>query len=128
VQEGGKTRTFTVTLEPVDGAGAPSAGPNDTSATGGAGGNGGVNGGNTTTAAPAAAAGTMIYSTFAGSVEIVDILVKVGDRVNEGSVIAQVEAMKAKHDIRTPKAGTVTAVHVAVGREIDSSTPIVTVA
>jgi pyruvate carboxylase subunit B len=128
VQEGGKTRTFTVTLEPVDGAGAPSAGLNDTSATGGAGGNGGGNGGNTATAAPAAAAGTMIYSTFAGSVEIVDILVKVGDRVNEGSVIAQVEAMKAKHDIRTPKAGTVTAVHVAVGREIDSSTPIVTVA
>jgi biotin carboxyl carrier protein len=54
-------------------------------------------------------------------------MVKVGDRVSEGAVIAQVEAMKAKHDIRTPHGGTVTAVHVAAGREIDSTMPIITI-
>lgn len=116
VQEGAKTRTFTITLEPVGEAG--------TAAHGVAGGNGG----GAATAAPPASGGTKIYSTFAGSVEVVDILVKVGDTVKEGAVIAQVEAMKAKHDIRTPKAGTVTAVHVSAGREIDSSAPIVTIA
>jgi biotin carboxyl carrier protein len=58
----------------------------------------------------------------------VDVLVKVGDKVIEGMVIAQVEAMKAKHDIRSPHAGTVKAVHVSPGHEIDSSMRIVTIA
>jgi biotin carboxyl carrier protein len=43
-------------------------------------------------------------------------------------VLAVVEAMKATHDIRSPRAGTVTAVHVRAGNEIDSTTPIVTIA
>ncbi|MEX0912715.1 MAG: acetyl-CoA carboxylase biotin carboxyl carrier protein subunit, partial [Gemmatimonadota bacterium] len=71
--------------------------------------------------------GTDVHSTFAGAVEVVDVTVGVGDRVEEGGVIAIVEAMKATHDIRSPTAGTVTAVHVAVGDEIDSTTPILTV-
>jgi pyruvate carboxylase subunit B len=105
VQEDGKTRTFTVTVEPVGAAEAPPA------------------------AAPSApVGGTQVHSTFAGSVEIVDILVKVGDRVEEGGVIAQIEAMKAQHDIRSPTAGSVSAVHVQIGDEIDSSKPIVTIA
>lgn len=118
VQEGGKTRTFTVTLEPISGTGGGAAA---TSAVG---------------AAPAVASGagggspegTPVYSTFAGAVEVVDIRARVGDTVAEGGVIAVVEAMKATHDIRSPVAGKVTAVHVGVGDEIDSSTPILTVA
>jgi pyruvate carboxylase subunit B len=114
VREGNRTRTFTVTLEPV----------------------GGGNGAAAAVAAPAAATapaaapagGHKVYSTFAGSVEVVDVLVRVGDRVSEGSVVATVEAMKAKHDIRTPHAGTVSEVHVKPGAELDSSTPIVTIA
>ena len=57
-----------------------------------------------------------------------DILKRVGDTVREGDVVAAVEAMKAKHDIRSPHAGEVTGVHVAIGDEIDSSQPILTVA
>jgi pyruvate carboxylase subunit B len=115
VQEGGKTRTSTITLEPAAGGanGAATAAPAAAQA-----------------AAPAPSAngaGTPVYSTFAGAVEVVDILVKVGDRVDEGAVIAEVEAMKAKHDIRSPVSGTVTAVHASIGKEIDRSTPIVTV-
>jgi pyruvate carboxylase subunit B len=106
VQEDGRTRTFTVTVEPMADAGAPAA----------------------VAAKPIAAGGTPVYSTFAGSVEIVDMLVKVGDTVQQGGVVAQIEAMKAQHDIKSPVAGSVTAVHVAIGDEIDSSRPIVTIA
>jgi biotin carboxyl carrier protein len=35
--------------------------------------------------------------------------------------------MKAKHDIRTPVGGTVRAVHVSIGKEIDRSMPIMTI-
>jgi biotin carboxyl carrier protein len=69
-----------------------------------------------------------VFSTFAGAVEVVDVRVKVGDRVEEGGVLAVVEAMKATHDIRSPRSGTVTAVHVRAGEEIDSTTPVVTIA
>jgi len=107
VQEGATTRTFSVTVEPVGGAAAPAA-----------------------EAAPAAApaGGNQVFSTFAGQVEVVDILKKVGDTVKEGDVVAAVEAMKAKHDIRTQFSGTVSGVHVQIGVEIDSSQPIMTIA
>jgi pyruvate carboxylase subunit B len=106
VQENGQTRTFTVTVEPIGGAAAaPSA---------------------VAEAPAAAAAGTPVHSTFAGTVEVVDILVKVGDKVGEGDVVAQIEAMKAKHDIKSPCGGTVSAVLVQIGDEIDSSKPILT--
>jgi pyruvate carboxylase subunit B len=115
VEEGGKTRTFTVTLEPLggDGAGAPAASQSAPSPM---------------PSAPAPSAnGTKVFSTFAGSVEVVDVKVRVGDRVEEGGVVAVVEAMKATHDIRSPKAGTVTAVHVRPGDEIDSTAPVATI-
>ena len=72
-----------------------------------------------------AAAGTPVFSTFAGTVEVVDVLVKVGDVVQSGAVIVQVEAMKAKHDIRTPAGGRVLAVHIKIGDEIDSRRPVI---
>jgi pyruvate carboxylase subunit B len=111
VQEGNRTRTFTVTLEPVGGNGAPSQ----------------AMAGAPAAPAPAPAAGTDVYSTFAGTVEVVDVRVQVGDRVSEGDVLAVVEAMKATHDIRSPRAGTVTAVRVRPGDEIDSSAPIASI-
>jgi pyruvate carboxylase subunit B len=108
VQEGAQTRTFSVTVEPVGGAEAPAPAAE---------------------AAPAApAGGTQVFSTFAGSVEVADIMVKVGDKVNEGDVVAAIEAMKAKHDIKAPCGGTVSAVHVSIGDEIDSTKPIVSIA
>jgi pyruvate carboxylase subunit B len=117
VEEGGKTRTFTVTLEPVGTAanGAPASAPAARSAPpAGA-------------SEAAGGAGTPVYSTFAGAVEVVNIRKQVGDQVAEGDVIAEVEAMKATHDIRSPVGGTVRAVHVSVGREIDPSVPIMTI-
>ncbi len=107
VEENGTMRTFVVTLEPATQAVGASA----------------------AAAAPAApAGGTPVHSTFAGSVEVVDLLVKQGDKVAVGTVVAAVEAMKAKHDIKSPVAGQVTAIHVTIGDEIDSSHPIMTIA
>ena len=59
--------------------------------------------------------------------EIVEWQVKVGDTVAEGQKVAAVEAMKAEHDIKSQYAGTVTAIHVKIGDEIDSSNPILTI-
>ncbi len=96
VEENGKSRTFMITLEPVNGKGEA-----------------------TTTS-------DAVYSTFAGTVDIVDILVKVGDTVSKGQVIAHVEAMKAQHDIKAQRDGKVTSISVKIGDEIDSTRPILT--
>ncbi len=109
VQEGANTRTFTVTIEPATSAGTVpvAAAP---------------------VAAPAApVGGTAVFSTFAGSVEVVDIKVKEGDKVAKGAIIATVEAMKANHDIKAKCDGTVTGIHVKIGDEIDSTKPIITI-
>jgi pyruvate carboxylase subunit B len=111
VREEGVVRTFTVTIEPANGGGAATA----------------------TATMPAAVTpvasgnGTPVYSTFGGSVEVVDVMVKVGDRVSKGQAVAAIEAMKARHDIKSPKEGIVASVNVAIGDEIDSSKPIVTI-
>ncbi|UCF21091.1 MAG: biotin attachment protein, partial [Gemmatimonadota bacterium] len=104
VEEKGTRRTFVVTLEPAEGR----------------------PGGPATAAQPPI--GTAVHSTFAGSVEVVDILVREGDTVKVGTVVAAVEAMKAKHDIKSAVAGKVMSIHVKVGDEIDSSQPIMTIA
>jgi pyruvate carboxylase subunit B len=109
VEEGGLRRTFRITLEP---AGVPAGAPA------------------TAVAAPPPTAsqnGTKVFSTFAGSVEVVDINVKVGDAVTKGQVIAAVEAMKAKHDIKSPCEGKVSSIDVSIGDEIDNTKPILTI-
>ncbi len=72
-------------------------------------------------------AGTSVYSTFAGSVEVSDIKVKVGDTVTKGQVVAEVEAMKAQYDIAAPCDGKISAIHVKIGDEVDSTKPILTI-
>lgn len=106
VQEGGIQRTFMITVEPTNGGSAPVS---------------------TTASAPASSNGTPIFSTFAGMVEVVDVMVKVGDAVSEGQIVAAVEAMKARHDIKSSCSGKVSAVNVGIGDEIDSSKPILTI-
>jgi biotin carboxyl carrier protein len=69
-----------------------------------------------------------VYSTFAGSVELVDITVKADDEVTAGQTVAVVEAMKATHDIKTPNAGTVVSVQAKIGDEVDNTKPILTIA
>jgi pyruvate carboxylase subunit B len=103
VEEGGKVRTFVVTVESASSGAAP--------------------------ATPQAASntGTPVFSVFSGEVEVIDILVNVGDQVTEGMVVASIEAMKAQHDIKAPCTGTVSSVNVRIGEEIDQSKCILTI-
>jgi len=110
VEENGRIRTFIVTSEPIlQSTGAKNAGSLQPAAV------------------MESSNGQQIFHPFAGSVEVVDILVKVGDKVEEGQTVAQVEAMKAKHNIKSSTKGTVSKVNVKIGDEIDSSTPILIV-
>ena len=106
VEENGRIRTFVVTTEPIttSGAAQPAA----------------------VSQQPAeSAVGEPVFHAFAGSVDVADILVKLGDNVTKGQVVAQIEAMKAKHDIKSPKDGVIDKINVNIGDEIDSSTPLV---
>ncbi len=67
-----------------------------------------------------------VHSPFEGKVEVVEIKVKVGDTVDKGQVVAAVEAMKAKHDVKSPAHGTVISVDVSLGSEVAGSDPILT--
>lgn len=107
VKENGKVRTFMVTVEPVPASA--------------------VQNGATPQAAPVITAAKEehpVFSSFSGKVDVVNIKVKIGDSVSKGEVVAQVEAMKAQHDIKAPCAGVVSAIKVAIGEEVDSSKPI----
>lgn len=108
VEENGKRRTFTVTIEPVNGKGNSSSKVITETAK-----NSGIS--------------EPIFSTFNGTVDVVDILVKEGDAIDKGSVVAKIEAMKATHDIKSPKAGVVVKINVSIGDEVDSSKPIMTI-
>jgi pyruvate carboxylase subunit B len=105
VEENGKIRTFIVTSEPLNQIAAAGESKRYTPAA------------ETPKTVP-------IYHPFAGSVQVVDIMVRQGDKVNEGQHVASVEAMKAKHHIKSPVKGTVARINVKIGDEIESSTPI----
>jgi pyruvate carboxylase subunit B len=102
VEENGKARTFIVSVEPVNN------GANDLKSV----------------EVVDSPEGKHIYSTFAGTVDVVDILVKAGDPVTEGQVVAQIEAMKAKHDIKSHISGTAVEIFIQIGDEIDATQPI----
>ncbi len=110
VKENGSVHTFTVTLEPIGNAEGKTA--------------------QSPATAPALApttGGTPVYSSFAGQVEVVDILVAAGDFVSKGQVVAAVEALKTKHDIKAPCDGVVAAIRVQIGDDVDSSMPLLTI-
>lgn len=117
VVEGGNSRCFMVTVEsasapqtsgaPVAPAAVPAATP---------------------AAAPTAGGEEVpVYSTFAGAVELVDIMVKAGDTVTKGQAVAAVEAMKATHEIKSSVEGVVASVQASIGDEIDNTKPILTI-
>ncbi len=115
VVEGQTTRKFRITLEPAHGqAAAQVAGPIVSAA-----------------AAPApggaVVGGTMVYSPFEGKVQLVEIRVRVGDAVAKGQVVAAVEAMKAKHDVKAPCAGRVLSIDAELGADIVAGRAILTV-
>jgi len=106
VDENGKIRTFTITIEPI----GQKTGTASTTVE--------------STPAPTNGQSEPIYSTFNGTVDVVDLLVKEGDTIAKGAVVARIEAMKATHDIKSPKAGVVEKINVSIGDEVDSSNPI----
>ncbi|MFC1820443.1 biotin/lipoyl-containing protein, partial [Thermodesulfobacteriota bacterium] len=118
IVEGGNTRYFTVTVEPFTG---PPAQPVPVSASAPASALPG--------APPDAPAGeeVTIYSSFSGSVQLTDIMVKVGDSVVEGQDVASIEALKAIYIIQSHVTGVVVSIQAQIGDEVDSSTPILTI-
>jgi pyruvate carboxylase subunit B len=108
VAEGGATRTFTVTIQPPAGVAAPAAAE-------------------PAQAAAAVASGTPVYSPFQGKTELVEIRVRVGEAVTEGQVVAAVEAMKAKHDVKAPCSGTVLRIDAHIGADIEAGQSIMTI-
>jgi pyruvate carboxylase subunit B len=104
VVEGSSTRIFKITIEPPAAAAAP-----------------------TPAQAAAKADGTPVYSPFQGKVELVELAVNVGDAVSSGQVVAQVEAMKAKHDVKAPCAGKVVSIDAEIGSDVEAGKPIMTI-
>ena len=58
--------------------------------------------------------------------KIINVLVKVGDKVAEDDAVATLEAMKMEMPIVAPSAGTVKEIFVAAGQEVEADTVIVT--
>jgi len=112
VVEGGARRNFRITIEP----------PAGTAATAGA--------SAVATSAPPPAApidGTPVFSPFQGKTELVEINVRPGDTVSKGQVVAAVEAMKAKHDVKAPCSGNVLSIDAEIGADIEAGRSILTI-
>jgi biotin carboxyl carrier protein len=76
-------------------------------------------------AAPApVAGGEPVTAPMPG--KIVDVKVSVGQSVNEGDLIAILEAMKMENEIFAPKAGKVASVNVTSGAMVEANDVIVT--
>jgi len=59
--------------------------------------------------------------------KVVEIKVKEGDKVNEGDVVAIVEAMKMQNELHAPISGTVKAIYVKVGDNVNPDEAIMTI-
>jgi biotin carboxyl carrier protein len=58
---------------------------------------------------------------------ILDVLVKVGDRVQAGDTVVKLEAMKMENDLQTPIAGVVKEVRVSKGVNVSVGEVLVVV-
>jgi pyruvate carboxylase subunit B len=54
--------------------------------------------------------------------KVIRVLAAEGDVVAEGDVICILEAMKMENELKAPKAGTVTALHVQPGQDVEMGT------
>ncbi len=71
-----------------------------------------------------AAGGTPVNAPMRGT--IVDVKVKVGDKVTNGTVVAVLEAMKMENDIVSDKDGVVASICVNKGESVETGAPVVT--
>ena len=67
----------------------------------------------------------MVEAPLGGSVW--KMLVKPGDRVEKGDVIAVIEAMKTECDVPSPQAGVVRAVYAAERQAVAAGAPMIAV-
>jgi oxaloacetate decarboxylase alpha subunit len=81
------------------------------------------------TAAPAAAApaagGTEVRAPLSGSV--IDVLVTVGQKINDGDPVILIEAMKMETEIRANASGTIQSIAVKKGDSIQSEQSLMTI-
>ncbi len=75
--------------------------------------------------AAAAAGGTPVNAPMNGT--IVDVKVKVGDKVSNGTVVAVLEAMKMENDIVSDRDGVVAAICVGKGDSVETGAAVVTI-
>lgn len=68
--------------------------------------------------APQVTGGTKVEAPMPGTV--IDVKVNVGDKVENGTTIIVLEAMKMENDIVSPVAGTVASINVRKGDTLDS--------
>lgn len=104
VDEGGRSRSFRVTISPPQ-VSSQDSGPATASTNG---------------------KSVPVYSPFEGKVEVVEIRVRPGDAVSKGQVLAAVEAMKAKHDVKAPCDGRVRSVDATLGTAVAKGISILT--
>ncbi|MCL1823150.1 MAG: biotin/lipoyl-binding protein [Oscillospiraceae bacterium] len=108
--------TYDVTVEETDGASAPAANPAPAPAS-------------TPAAAKPAPSGKQgsikIEAPMPGN--IVNIKLKEGDKVESGSVIAILEAMKMENDIVAPSAGVIVSINVKKGESVNTGTVVATI-
>ncbi len=86
-----------------------------------------------TAPAPAAAASTSIEVTVPDiggdeNVDVIEILVAVGDTVEVEDGLVTLETDKASMDVPSPQAGTITAMHLNVGDKVSEGSLVVTLA
>jgi pyruvate carboxylase subunit B len=109
VTENGVARSFTITIQPPSNPAGKAAPVAPAAATG------------------EASNGVPVFSPFQGKTELVEIKVKVGDTVSKGQVVAAVEAMKAKHDVKAPCQGKVRSIDAEIGADIEAGRSILTI-
>lgn len=76
-------------------------------------------------AAPVSGEGNKVLSPIQGTV--LDIKVKVGDKVKKGQVVCVVEAMKLENDVVSTFEGEVTDILVTKGASVASKAPLIVV-
>lgn len=74
----------------------------------------------------AGAAGTRVAAPMPG--RVVKVSVSVGDRVEAGTPLLSVEAMKMENELQSPSAGVIVSVQVRVGSTVESDQELVLIA